>query len=92
MTALMSAAGRPSPQAVAALLAAGANPKLRTASGFTALMHAVLENQLENARLLLAAGADLDRDRETLLKLATEKGFTEMVVLLAANGTAHPRE
>ena len=85
MTALMSAAGRPSPQAVAALLAAGANPKLRTASGFTALMHAVLENRLENARLLIAAGADLDLDRETLVKLASEKSYAEMVVLLTAS-------
>ncbi len=55
-------------------------------------MHAVLENRLENARLLIAAGADLDRDRETLVKLASEKSYAEMVVLLAANGTAHPRE
>lgn len=92
MTALMLAAGRENPQAVAALLAAGANPKLRTSSGFTALMHAVLENRLENARLLIAAGADLDRDRETLVKLATDKGYAEMVVLLAASATAHPPE
>lgn len=92
MTALMLAAGRENPQAVAALLAAGANPKLRTSSGFTALMHAVLENRLENARLLVAAGADLDRDRETLLKLASEKGYAEMVVLLAASTAAAPHE
>ncbi len=92
MTALMLAAGRENPQAVGALLAAGANPKLRTSSGFTALMNAVLENRLENARQLIAAGADLDRDRETLLKLATDKGYAEMVVLLAVNGTAHPPE
>ena len=92
MTALMLAAGRENPQAVGALLAAGANPKLRTSSGFTPLMHAVLESRLENARLLLAAGADLDRDRETLVKLATDKGYAEMAVLLAANGTAPPPE
>ena len=92
MTALMLAAGRANPQAVAALLAAGANPKLRTSSGFTALMHAVIENRLENARLLLAAGADLDRDRETLVKLATEKGYAEMVALLAATPAAAPHE
>ena len=85
MTALMLAAGRENPQAVAVLLAAGANPKLRTASGFTALMHAVLENRLENARLLIAAGADLDLDRETLVKLASEKSYAEMVVLLTAS-------
>ena len=55
-------------------------------------MHAVLENRLENARLLLAAGADLDRDRETLLKLATDKGYSEMVLLLAATAAVHPSE
>ena len=92
MTALMLAAGRENPQAVAALLAAGANPKLRTSSGFTALMHAVLENRLENARQLIAAGADLDRDRETLVKLASDKGYAEMVVLLAASEAARPPE
>ena len=92
MTALMLAAGRANPQAVTVLLAAGANPKLRTSSGFTPLMHAVLENRLENARLLLAAGADLDRDRETLLKLATDKGYSEMVLLLAATAAVHPSE
>ncbi len=87
----MLAAGKENPQAVAALLAAGANPKLRTSSGFTALMHAVLENRLENARQLIAAGADLDRDRETLVKLASDKGYAEMVVLLAASESTHPR-
>ena len=92
MTALMLAAGRENPQAVETLLAAGANPKLRTSSGFTALMHAVLENRLENARQLIAAGADLDRDRETLVKLATDKGYAEMVVLLAASEAARPPE
>ena len=90
MTALMLAAGRENPQAVETLLAAGANPKLRTSSGFTALMHAVLENRLENARQLIAAGADLDRDRETLVKLASDKGYAEMVVLLAASEAARP--
>ena len=88
--ALAIAAGKENPLAVAALLAAGANPKLRTSSGFTALMHAVLENRLENARQLIAAGADLDRDRETLVKLASDKGYAEMVVLLAASEAARP--
>lgn len=84
LTPLMIAAGQPSTETVAALLAAGANPKLRTSSGFTALMHAVVENRIDNARLLLAAGADLERDRTTLVKIATDKGFAEMTALLAA--------
>ena len=45
-----------------------------------------------SSRLLLAAGADLDRDRETLLKLATDKGYSEMVLLLAATAAVHPSE
>lgn len=45
--------------------------------------------------LLLAAGGPADARRprrETLLKLATDKAFAEMVVLLAANGTVPPHE
>jgi hypothetical protein len=82
MSPLMLAAGRPHPDVVQALLAAGANPKLRTSSGFTPLYHAVLESQVENARLLIAAGADLARDRELLLTTAREKGNAAMTSLL----------
>ena len=82
MSSLMLAAGRPHPEVVLALLAAGANPKLRTSSGFTPLYHAVLETQVENARLLLEAGADLARDRDLLLATAREKGNAEMKSLL----------
>ena len=82
MSPLMLAAGRPHPEVVQALLAAGANPKLRTSSGFSPLYHAVLESQVENARLLLEAGADLARDRDLLLATAREKGNAEMGSLL----------
>jgi hypothetical protein len=82
MSPLMLAAGRPHPEVVQALLAAGANPKLRTSSSFTPLLHAVLESQLENARLLIAAGADVARDREQLLTTAREKGNAAMMSLL----------
>ena len=49
---------------------------------FTPLYHAVLESQVENARLLLEAGADLARDRDLLLATAREKGNAEMKSLL----------
>ncbi len=82
MSPLMLAAGRPHPEVVQALLAAGANPKLRTSSAFTPLYHAVLEGQVENARLLIEAGADLPRDRDLLLTTAREKGNAAMTSLL----------
>ncbi len=82
MSPLMLAAGRPNPEVVQALLAAGANPKLRTSSGFTPLLHAVLESQVENARLLVEAGADLTRDRDLLLSTAREKGSVAMTTFL----------
>jgi ankyrin repeat protein len=71
------------PAVVEGLLAAGANPKLRTSSGFTALHHAVFEGRIENVRLLVAAGADVARDRESLLRIAGEKGHAEIAALLA---------
>lgn len=82
MSPLMLAAGRAKPEVVQALLAAGANPKLRTSSGFTPLYHAVLESLVENARLLVAAGADLARDRDLLLTTAREKGDAAMTRFL----------
>lgn len=82
MTALMIAGGRESLEVLEALLAAGANPKLRSSSGFTALLHAVIEGRTGNARRLIAAGADVARDRDSLLKLASEKANAEMVLLL----------
>jgi hypothetical protein len=82
MSPLMLAAGRAKPEVVQALLAAGANPKLRTSSGFTPLYHAVLESQVENARLLVEAGADLARDRDLLLSTARGKGDVAMTSFL----------
>jgi ankyrin repeat protein len=84
MTALMIAGGRESIEVLDALLAGGANPKLRSSSGFTALMHAVFEGRTENVRRLIAAGADAARDRETLLRMAREKGHAEIAALLEA--------
>jgi len=47
------------PELVRALLAAKADVNLKTESGFTPLQLAAMAGQLEAARLLLAAGADL---------------------------------
>jgi hypothetical protein len=90
MTALIIAAGKESVAVVDALLAAGANPKLRTSSGFSALMHAVIMGQLDVAKRLIAAGAEVARDRESLLRLAREKGFKEIEALLLAAPEAAP--
>ncbi len=91
MSALMLAAGRENLEVVELLLGAGANPKLRTSAGFTPLMHAVSEGRIENSRRLIAAGADVQRDRESLLALARDKGYTEIVDLLEAAGGSTPR-
>jgi hypothetical protein len=90
MTALMHAAGKEDSAIVEALLAAGANPKLRTSSGFTALTNAIFAGRIENVRRLIAAGADVARDRDALLKLAREKGFAEIAVLLEEAPAAPP--
>ena len=91
MTALMVAAGKESLAVVDALLEAGANPKLRTSSGFTALMHAVHEGRLELARRLIDAGAEVARDLESLLRIAREKGFKEVEAALLAVPEAQAR-
>ena len=84
MSALMVAAGKPDAEVVSALLAAGANPKLRTSSGYTALTNAVFFGEVENVRRLIAAGADVARDRDSLLRIAGEKGHAEIAALIAA--------
>lgn len=82
MSPLMLAAGRESVDILSALLAAGANPKLRTSSGFTPLLHAVIEGRTDNVRHLIAAGADVARDRELLIRTARERGHGEVAAML----------
>jgi ankyrin repeat protein len=63
MTALILASGRrnsrtDAPEAVKALLAAGAGADAQDNNGITALMEAAMRGHVESARVLLAAGAD----------------------------------
>jgi ankyrin repeat protein len=58
VTALHSATAGSHPQVVAALLAAGANPRARQNGGFTPLHAAAMNGDRESVNLLLAAGAD----------------------------------
>ena len=58
ITALMIAASRAGDGPLRALLAAGADPHIRTASGVTALMRAARQGLQGNLTLLLEAGAD----------------------------------
>jgi len=71
----------------------GANVNAADHLGFTALMAAVLgydkEKTLEVVKLLLAAGANVDAKNVkgwTALKLATDAGNTEVVMLLQQHG------
>src|SRR5437899_846413 len=59
-TALMWAAAEHHPDVVRALIEAKANLRAHTKNGFTALHFAAREGDLESARLLLAAGVDIN--------------------------------
>ena len=59
-TALMWAVAESHPDSVSALLAADADPRASTAAGFTPLLFATRNGDVEMARLLLEAGVDVD--------------------------------
>ena len=59
-TALMWAVGESHPETVGALLAAGADPRASTAAGFTPLLFAARNGDVDMARLLLEAGVDVN--------------------------------
>jgi ankyrin repeat protein len=61
---------------------------------WTALMHAVHENQPEAVRALIDAGADVNatagaRGRTTALRLAETEGHREIAAVLRAHGAQH---
>jgi ankyrin repeat protein len=78
----MYAATGPHAKTVNLLLEAGANPDLAdNAEGFTALMYAAAEGQLEVVRALLGHGANAtlrDKDGDTARDFAARNGHTEI--------------
>ena len=85
-TALLYASSGPFPDTVGLLLRNGAEVNVQGKSeGFTALMMAASEGQLEVASVLLLNGAlidTIDKDGDTAKKFAREKGHPAMVELL----------
>ena len=78
---LHSAVASGSTETVQALLKGGADVNAAQHGGWTALQAAAKHNNLEMARVLLAAGAD---DGHGALDLAEAEGHDEMVALLKA--------
>jgi ankyrin repeat protein len=94
-TALMRAVAESHPEAVQALIESGADVKARSTNRFTALLFAAQQGTIDCARLLLAAGADVndtapdgiggDTNARILFKPDTEAG-----ALLVAIDSGHP--
>jgi len=85
-TGLMYASSGPYGDTVMLLLSRGAEVDVQgKLEGFTALMTAAAEGQLEVVRYLLDHGADRsleDKDGDTALSFARQKGHAEVVELL----------
>lgn len=81
--------GRMDASILGILLAAGANPNIRCAYGYTALSLASEKRPSEPVKALLAAGADvrlLGRDRRSPLYNATAQGNCSNMLLLLDHG------
>ncbi len=76
-TALMWAASQRHPAVVKALVEHGADLRARTRKGFTALHFAAREGDIESARLLLAAGLDVNVASEPESQPAPARGQGE---------------
>ena len=88
-TALMWAVAESHPDGVRALLAAGADARASTAAGFTPLLFAARNGDLEMARLLLDAGVDVNHtgvDGTQALPYAIVRGHDDLARLLLDRG------
>ncbi len=88
-TPLIIAAYNNRPEAVAALLEAGADPNATDNGGNTALMGAAFKGYTEVANVLISKGADLDAQHGnggTALMFAAMFGRNEVVDLLLGSG------
>jgi uncharacterized protein len=88
---LHAAAAASSPEAVTALLAAGADPNVRQNGGFTPLHAAAHRDQVELARALLDHGADPELatdDGRTAADIAAADGSAGVAALLAGDPAA----
>ena len=93
-TALLYASSGPYAETVELLLKKNARVNVQgTLEGFTALMTAAAEGQLEVVRLLLAYGADpamVDTDNDTAASFARLNGHTRVEALLNDPPPANP--
>ena len=89
-TALMWAAANRSPDIVRLLVDHGADPRARSKRGFTPLLFASQQGDVQSGRLLLQAGVDVnDRsstDRKTALMVAAASGNRAFSVFLLEKG------
>ena len=89
-TALMWAAANRSPALVKLLVGHGADVRARSNGGFTPLLFAAQQGDVESGRTLLRAGADMNdgsaRDRMTPLTIAAASGNHDFSMLLLESG------
>ena len=86
---LVEAANSGNVEQVRSLLAAGADPNVRTEKGYTPLMLAAASNYLEVVQLLLDKGADPNLQSNpgyTALMLATAEGYDNIARVLIERG------
>jgi ankyrin repeat protein len=93
----MWAASEEHPDVVKVLVEAGANVNARSKTGFTPLLFAVRQGDIESARLLLAGGADVNdatpptKSLAAAGMIATRATLDRTTALLVATGSGHEK-